>query len=312
MAVLEIEKLNTVFASAEGDVRACRNINLYVEKGETVGIIGETGCGKSVLGMSVLQLLPDTATIDGRVLYKGINLLEFNEEEMEEMRGKEIGLLPQSPATSLNPTMKIGKQIEEGFVLHRKMTKKEAEKHSLILLNMLGLKDPEKIMRSYPHELSGGMRQRVLAAVAVSGNPELLIADEPTKGLDPVTRRQMIDLLKKVSKESGAAMILITHDLDLAEEICDRVAVMYSGEFFEVGDAKTVLRNPLHPYTEGLINSLPSREMKPVPGSSPGLSEDIRGCRFYERCQKRNLRCKEKSVFPIIYDQREVRCLLYD
>lgn len=312
MALLSIKNMDTVFSTKYGGIRACNSINLDIDQGQTVGLIGETGCGKSVLGMSVLRLLPANATISGEVLYKDIDLLSLSDKKMQEIRGKEIGLLPQSPSTSLNPTMKIGKQIREGLQFHRGIKKDIANNKSIEMLDSLGMADSEKVVREYSHQLSGGMKQRALAAMSITGHPSLLIADEPTKGLDAINRAQIIELLSKLTKETGAALLLITHDLKVAASLCDEIVVMYSGQIVEKGATKSVLDRPFHPYTKGLLGSLPEMGLHPIPGCCPSLGEQLPGCRFYQRCQFRKDECNFMPVPLIKTDEAYVRCLHFD
>ncbi|WP_245570830.1 ABC transporter ATP-binding protein [Anaerovorax odorimutans] len=312
MPLLSIQNLNTVFYSKKGEVKACSNINLDLEQGEIVGLIGETGCGKSVLGMSVLNLLPNNARISGKIIYKDLDLLNLPSNKMRQIRGKEISLLPQSPATSLNPVVKIGSQILEGFQLHRGMKKDIAINSSIKILNLLGLKNSEKNFKYYPHQLSGGMKQRILAAISITGNPSLLIADEPTKGLDALMKAQVVDLLHKLTKETGTSLLLITHDLKVASSLCDEIAVMYSGEIVERGSAEKVLNNPYHPYTQGLLKSMPEKGLHPIKGYSPSLLEKLPGCRFYSRCPLRNNKCNNSEVPYKEIDGTYVRCFGFD
>jgi peptide/nickel transport system ATP-binding protein len=312
MALLSIRNLTTIFNCEEGQLKACSNVSLDINPGQTLGIIGETGCGKSVLGMSVLRLLPANAVINGQIMYKNQDLLTLPDKEMCKVRGSEIGFLPQSPSTSLNPVLSIGEQLTEGLQLHRGMIKEKARIIALDILRSLGLKDSARTSAEYPHQLSGGMKQRVLAAISISGQPSLLIADEPTKGLDAVNRIQVVDLLRQLSRKTRASLLLITHDLKVAAALCDEIAVMYSGEIVEKGPAEQVLNNPLHPYTQGLVASLPERGLYPIPGHSPGLLDDSPGCRFYSRCPIGNEKCKCQPIINREVDGVHVRCLYID
>lgn len=309
MTLLSIRNLNTVFHSQEGEIKACNNISLDIDQGKTVGLIGETGCGKSVLGMSILRLLPCNSTVTGQIIYKNQEILNLSIKQLRKIRGKEIGLLPQSPSTSLNPVLKIGEQIIEGFRLHRGMKKDAAKNKGIEILEFLGLSESEKKINVYPHQLSGGMKQRVLAALSITGQPSLLIADEPTKGLDAVIRAQVIMLLRQLTKEIGASLLLITHDLKVAESLCDDIAVMYSGEIVEKGTAEQVLKKPLHPYTQGLLASLPEKGLNPIPGYSPSLLKQLPGCRFYSRCHLRKRDCNHQFIPITESNGYYVRCL---
>ncbi len=312
MALLSIRNLTTVFNCQEGMVKACNNVSLDINQGQTLGLIGETGCGKSVLGLSILKLLPVNAVSSGQIIYNNQDLLALSVKEMCQVRGSEIGFLPQSPATALNPVLRIGEQLTEGLQLHQGMVKEKARVIAMDMLKSLGLKDCDKRAADYPHQLSGGMKQRVVAAMSITGQPSLLIADEPTKGLDAVNRAQVIDLLRQLTIKTKASLLLITHDLKVAVALCDEIAVMYSGEIVEKGSADQVLNNPLHPYTQGLVASLPERGLFPIPGYSPSLLDDIPGCRFYSRCPIRNENCKHQPVINREVNGVHVRCLYVD
>ncbi len=312
MALLNIRNLTTVFNCPEGQIKACNDVSLQVHAGQTIGIIGESGCGKSVLGMSILRLLPTNAVISGQVIYNNQDLLALPDKKMCQVRGSEIGLLPQSPATSLNPVLRIGEQLTEGLQLHQGMVIDKAKEIALDILRSLGWRDSVKCYEEYPHHLSGGMKQRVLAAISISGKPSLLIADEPTKGLDAVSRIQVIDLLGQLSRETQASLLLITHDLKVAAALCEQIAVMYSGEIVEQGSADQVLNNPLHPYTQGLVASLPERGLYPIPGHSPSLLDEIPGCRFYSRCPIKQASCQSQPVIIREANGVYVRCRYVD
>lgn len=312
MTLLSIKNLNTAFKTRSGEVQACKNIDLDIEAGQTVGIIGETGCGKSVLGMSILKLLPYNARVTGEIRYLEQDLLTLSDQAMREIRGGGIGLLPQSPATSLNPAIKIGAQIEEGLMLHQKMDKSAARQKAVDLLAFLGIKKAQKVSGQFPHQLSGGMKQRALAAISITGQPRLLIADEPTKGLDAIVKTQVVELLKQLKAETGAALLLITHDLKVAQCLCDKIVVMYSGEIIEVAETKKILEAPSHPYTRGLLQSLPEAGMRPIPGQSPSLSQVISGCRFYDRCEIKQPGCEKQMVPLRAVNGSQVRCNYVD
>ena len=309
MALLSISNMTTVFNCREGQVRACNGISLAIEQGRTLGLIGETGCGKSVLGMSIVRLLPSNAVCSGKIIYKNLDLLSLSPSEMRKIRGCEIGLLPQSPSTSLNPVLKIGEQLADGLRLHRRMAKEKVKDIALEMLKSLGLKEPAKRYAEYPHQLSGGMRQRVLAALSITGQPSLLIADEPTKGLDAVARVQVVDLLRQLTRETNAALLLITHDIKVAASLCDEIAVMYSGEIVEKGSAEQVVNYPFHPYTQGLLAAQPEKGLYPIPGCSPSLLEDAPGCKFYSRCANKQDKCNCQPVLNREVNGTYVRCL---
>ncbi|MDD3268525.1 MAG: ABC transporter ATP-binding protein [Syntrophomonadaceae bacterium] len=309
MSLLSIRNLTTVFHAKEGEIRACNNIDLDIAVGKSVGIIGETGCGKSVLGMSILRLLPRNVTTSGEIWYKNQNLLTLTANQLEKIRGTEIALLPQSPSTSLNPVIKTGLQITEGLQIHRKMKPSTARRQALEMLRILHLPVPEKKYQEYPHQMSGGMKQRILAAISITGQPSLLIADEPTKGLDAVLRAQVVELLQQLIRETGASLLLITHDLKVAARLCDEIGVMYAGEVIERGPAQKVLTEPEHHYTKGLLASLPDMGLCPIPGSSPSLLNQTTGCKFYPRCSARQEACRINPVPLQMCNGCYVRCL---
>jgi peptide/nickel transport system ATP-binding protein len=312
LALLSIRNLTTMFYTEEGIIKACDRVNLNIPAGKTVGLIGETGCGKSVLGMSILRLLPRNAVINGEIRYKGEEILTMDAGRLRRLRGREIALLPQSPSTSLNPVLKIGFQIAEGLLLHRKIKWEEAWAKAVEMLEFLKLPEPAKRAQEYPHQLSSGMKQRALAAAGITGRPGLLIADEPTRGLDAVLRAQVVGVLRQLVRETGAALLLITHDLKVAANLCDEVAVMYAGGILEHGPAEKVLREPLHPYTQGLLASLPENGLHPIPGHSPGLLDLPAGCRFYRRCERAGELCAQRRPPMQLFNGSYVRCLFVD
>jgi peptide/nickel transport system ATP-binding protein len=282
MALLEIINLRAHFPTQDGLVKAVDAADLRIERGERMGLIGETGCGKTVLGMSIIRLLQPATRIEGQIIYKEIELLKLKEEEMRRLRGKEIAMILQNPTTSLNPVLKIGDQIAEAIQLHEGFTKKEAKAKAVEMLQATMIPQAAKRAEQYPHELSGGMKERVMIAMGLASRPSFIIADEPTKGLDSRTKAEIVKLIRGLT--SGRSMLLITHDLAAAREICDRIAVMYAGELLEEASADTILNHPRHPYTKGFIGSLPSRGLHPIPGSSPSLIDPPQGCRFHPRC----------------------------
>ncbi|MCR4419014.1 MAG: ABC transporter ATP-binding protein [Clostridia bacterium] len=307
--LLSIRNLSITFFTEDGPVKAADDINLDITEGKTVGLIGESGCGKSVLGLSIFRLLPGNARIEGSIYYRGQDLLRMSEAEMRRLRGRELALIPQSPSTSLNPVLTAGVQIAEALRLHQGLTPREAEAAAVRLLRSLGLPAAEKTARRYPHQLSGGMRQRVLAAMGVAGQPSLLVADEPTKGLDAGIRMQVVEVLGLLTRASKLTMLLITHDLRVAAALCQEVAVMYAGEVIEHGPAEHVLAHPLHPYTKGLIGSLPRNGLVPIPGHSPSLVDSYPGCKFYPRCAKASKACAEVRPPLARLNGCTVRCL---
>ncbi len=311
--LLEINGLKTYFYTRRGVIRAVDNVSLSIDSGEFVSIVGESGCGKSTLAYSIVRLIDYPGRIvDGRIVFDGIDLLKLSEEEMRRIRGKEIGMIFQDPMTCLDPLEKIGDQIVETILEHKKISKKEALQIAAEMLEKVGL--PRDRINYYPHQLSGGQRQRVMIAMAVCLNPKLLIADEPTTALDVIVQEKIMDLLSKMCKE-GRAVILITHDFALASERSDKIAVMYAGWLVEFGKAEEIAKEPLHPYTKGLIDSVPDvwmdKEIKPLPGFPPDLANPPEGCRFRPRCPFAIDKCKEEPP-SFDLDGRIVKCWLYE
>lgn len=311
--LLEIKNLNTTFQSRTGAVRAVYDTDLSIDKGSVVGLIGETGCGKSVLGLSVLRLLPNNAEISGSIMFEGEDLVSATEKEMRNIKGKRIAYIGQDPSEALNPVLKNGTQLNES--VRRLMGGKLRDTGSISkdILTRLGFVHPDLIMKTYPVELSGGMKQRVLAAMAMCGKPAILIADEPTKGLDALMRGQITATLKKFITETGCAALVITHDLQFASLICSEIAVMYAGEIVEKGPAKEILENPAHPYLEALIRALPKNGMHILAGNSGSLTDINSGCRFAGRCIKAGTGCKNRHPLMIkIGRGHYVRCGKHD
>ncbi|CAM5793836.1 MULTISPECIES: ABC transporter ATP-binding protein [Brevibacillus] len=297
--VLEIENLQTHFFTDRGQIPAVDGVTITVNKGEVLGIVGESGCGKSVTSLSVMKLVPNPPgkIVGGSIKFKGEDLVLASEKRMREIRGNEIAMIFQEPMTSLNPVYTIGDQIGEAIRLHMKVGKKEALGRAVEMLKKVGIPRAEGIVREYPHQLSGGMRQRVMIAMAMACNPELLIADEPTTALDVTIQAQILDLMRHVNKESGTAILLITHDLGVVAEMCHRVVVMYAGNVVEEGDVRTILKEPKHPYTIGLLNSLPKLEVSQerlysIPGNVPIPGSIQMGCRFSPRCEQADDKCR--------------------
>ena len=278
-----------------------------MREGETFGIIGESGSGKSVIGLAVLRLLQTNANVSGKIFFHGQDLLSLKPSELRKIRGKRISLMPQNPARALNPVLRNGIQLEEVFEGNRN-EKKEGMKKALKLMEQLFLRDPEKLCSLYPHQLSGGMRQRLIACMSLSFDPELLIADEPTKGLDPEAKAGAVDLFTKIKKEYGKTMLLITHDLDLALEVCDRIAVMYAGEIVELDEASKILSTPFHPYTKGLVRAQPRNGLVSLSGQTPSRIRLPEGCLFHERCRYSGVECSRKHPEMKSYKGGMVRC----
>jgi peptide/nickel transport system ATP-binding protein len=291
--ILKIQNLNVSFERKDGRVQAVSNANLEIKKGNIFGLIGETGCGKSVLAHSILQLLPANAKVKGDIYYYEKNIASLSSKEIRKLRGKEIGIISQSPGEALNPLLKNGNQVIAPMCMHKYFSKKKAWEAATELLVSLDLPNPGERMEEYPHQLSGGMKQRLLTALGIGGDPQLLIADEPTKGLDLLIRGQVVEVLKRLAETRGMTILLITHDIQVAAYLCDELAVMYAGEIIEQGPCRKLLKDPVHPYLKGLIASLPSNGFNPIPGHSPSLVKLPKGCRFFERCCKAEEVCKE-------------------
>ena len=283
MSLLEVKDLDVGFETRMGTVKAVNNVSFQIDKGETFGLIGESGSGKSVIGMSLLRLLPKNAWIKGKALFEGSDLLAADDEQMQKFRGEKIAFIPQNPTASLNPLMKNGLQLSEVFE-QKGHSHRDSWNRALEVFRRLLIDQPAISAKRYPHQLSGGMRQRLIAGISMSLQPQMVIADEPTKGLDSLTRRSTIEFFKQLEGEHDRSMLLITHDLDLAYEICDRLAVLYAGEIVEMGPAKKLMDDPEHPYTRGLLKSLPKNGLVPLEGSSPSLLGLPKGCFFKERC----------------------------
>lgn len=293
--------------------RAVNDVDLDIGEGETLGIIGETGCGKTILGLSILRLLSENTKVEGRILYKGEDLLKLSEDEMRKIRGKEIAMIFQNPLSSMNPVLTIGTQVAEPVELHQHLDNQNAKEKVIEMLKSVRIPLPSKRVNEYPHEFSGGMRQRAMIAMGLICMPSLIIADEPTTGLDVTIQAQIVELMKEVLKDSGTSMLLITHDLGVAAELCDYIAVMYPGEIVEYADVRNIFKNPKHPYTRGFLDSLPGRGLKPIPGISPSLINIPEGCKFHPRCSYATGRCKkERPQMKKVGEKHFVRCFLYD
>jgi peptide/nickel transport system ATP-binding protein len=310
MSRLEIFNLRVLFPTDDGLVKATNGVDLQIEEGENLGLIGESGSGKTVLGMAIVRLLPKDARIEGEVRFKGRDLLSLSEEDMRRVRGREIVMILQNPTNALNPALTVGSQIEEALRLHGALDKKSARKRVVELLKMVKIRRASERAKDYPHQFSGGMKERAMIAMALASDPSLIVADEPTKGLDVTVKREILKLLKGVTETKS--MLFITHDLASAADICDRIAVLYAGELLEIAKTEDILNDPLHPYTEGFLNSLPSRGLKPIRGMGPSLINLPLGCKFHPRCDHVMEICKREHP-PIfqVEDGRQVRCFLY-
>ncbi|MGG1663648.1 ABC transporter ATP-binding protein [Brevibacillus sp. NRS-1366] len=315
--VLEVSGLTTTFAKNERALKVVDDLSLYVRRGEALGIVGESGCGKSVASLSIMRLLAKNGKIAGSIQLNGKEILTLAEKEMQQIRGKEMAMIFQEPMTSLNPVLTIGKQMNEGLEKHEGIKRGEAKQKVIELLTQVGISRANEIYDEYPHRLSGGMRQRVMIAMAIACSPKLLIADEPTTALDVTIQAQILDLIQRVRVEMGMSLIMITHDLGVVAETCDRVMVMYAGQVIEAADVRSLLRDPKHPYTIGLINSTPhkakgQKRLYSIAGSVPIPDEYPKGCRFAPRCDKVMPVCLEQNPQLMTVDAKtQCRCWLY-
>lgn len=308
---IEIRDLSVTFQDGGEMIHAMEDVSAYFPSGSVTGLIGESGSGKSLLGMSILGLLSGQARVEGSCMYKGMDLYRLPEKEMQKIRGKEIALIPQNPTESLNPIRRIGKQLTECMTVHGNKDKELADSRRDEFLRRFGFSDPDRINRAYSFQLSGGMNQRVISAMGLMNRPKWVIADEPTKGLDAILRRQVYRVLKEISETDTEGMIVITHDIALAGALCDRLMVLYKGSIMEAGETKTILEHPAHPYTKGLIASLPGQGMNPI-GRAVRKKEGNSGCSFYPRCAHAVDACKNGRIPEAeLPDGRKVRCVRY-
>lgn len=317
--LLEIKDLCVEFKTMAGTVHAVDHLSYTLHRGEKLGIVGESGSGKSVSSLAMMQLIPNPPgkVTGGQILYNGKDLVKLSEREMQKIRGNEISMIFQEPMTSLNPIIRCGKQIAESLRLHRGMKKKEAMEEAIKMMQAVGIANPQARAYEYPHQMSGGMRQRVMIAMALACQPQILIADEPTTALDVTIQAQILDLIRDLNQEMNTSVVFITHDLGVVSELCDTVIVMYNGHIVEKAPTADIFREPLHPYTQGLLSAIPriTKERKPlstIEGMVPNPVERIKGCRFWPRCPKACDRCRkeEPPVFSAGED-RQVRCWLY-
>jgi peptide/nickel transport system ATP-binding protein len=321
--LLDVKNLKTYFFTDEGVVRAVDGVDLYIDKGETLGVVGESGCGKSVTALSVMKLIPQPPgrIVDGQINYDGTNLVDLPPNRMRKIRGKEISMIFQEPMTSLNPVFTVGEQIAEAIRLHEGLGRREAMAKTVDMLKLVHIPNAERRVKEYPHQLSGGMRQRIMIAMALSCNPKLLIADEPTTALDVTIQAQILDLLNELKSKLRMAVMLITHDMGVIAETAQRVVVMYAAKVAEEAPVADLFKEPLHPYTQGLLRSIPRidlaatthRRLETIPGTVPTLRGDIApGCRFAPRCPFVKSVCTEKDpVLKEVKPGHKVSCWLY-
>lgn len=308
MSLLEVTDLQVTFHTDRGQINAVDGISFSLEKGKTLGIVGESGCGKSVTSLSLMRLIAAPGKISrGSIRFNDRSLLDLPETEMRKIRGNDIAMIFQEPMTSLNPVFSVGNQIQEAILLHQKVSARQAWERAVEMLTLVGIPEPARRANDYPHQLSGGMRQRVMIAMALSCHPQLLIADEPTTALDVTIQAQILDLVRKLQREMNASMLLITHDLGVVAETCDHVAVMYAGKIVEYGSVTDIFHRPQHRYTQGLLNSVPHFEtgqrlhrLNTIPGMVPSLFQLPKGCRFQERCKFVQNDCQ--TVEPSLHD----------
>lgn len=318
--LLEVQGLETEFARSGGSVQAVAGVDFHIQKGEVLGLVGESGCGKSVTSLSIMRLLKDTPgrISAGSVRFEGTDLVKLPEKEMRRLRGNDLAMIFQEPMTSLNPVLRIGLQLAEPIRVHLGYGRKKAREHAIHMLRLVGIPRAEELVDDYPHQLSGGMRQRVMIAMAMSCHPKLLIADEPTTALDVTIQAQILDLMKSLKEEQDMGMLLITHDLGVVAELCDRVVVMYAGRVVEEASVHELFANPRHPYTRGLIHSVPKlrqkvRRLESIKGNVPDLSQMPHGCKFAPRCEFVMEQClaEEPKLLPVEgLAERKSRCWL--
>ncbi len=311
--LLHIQDLVTQFSTRRGPVTAVDGLDLQLDAGQTLGLVGESGCGKSVAALSILRLLPKPAgrTTRGRILFAGRDLLELSEADMRRVRGNDISMIFQEPMTSLNPVYTVGFQIYEALQKHRRLSRRQAREEAVHMLQLVGIPEPAARIRDYPHQLSGGMRQRVMIAMALSCRPQIMIADEPTTALDVTIQAQILDLISRLKEEVGMAVLLITHDLGVVAETCQQVLVMYAGKAVEKAPVLKLFEHPAHPYTIGLFESLPRVEdetLHPISGVVPSLHDLPQGCAFQDRCRHRREQCLEPPPWFEISPEHWVRC----
>ncbi|ETI67105.1 ABC transporter ATP-binding protein [Neobacillus vireti] len=318
--VLQVNDLHVSFSTYGGEVKAVRGVSFDLHKGETLAIVGESGCGKSVTSQSIMRLIPEPPgkISGGEIIFKNIDLIKLKEPELQKIRGANISMIFQDPMTALNPTITIGEQIMEGIIQHEKLSRAQAKRVAVEMLTLVGIPNPELRLKQYPHQFSGGMRQRIVIAMALVCRPDVLIADEPTTALDVTIQAQILELFRDIQKKTGVSIILITHDLGVVAQVADRIAVMYAGRIVELGTRREIFYQPQHPYTKGLLQSVPrldaeKAELVPIPGTPPDLFSPPVGCAFAARCPYAMEVCER--VYPIethISQQHQVDCWLQD
>ncbi|AVY97681.1 peptide ABC transporter ATP-binding protein [Lelliottia sp. WB101] len=315
--LLELDNLHTSFRTRDGNVQAVRGVSFHVQAGELVGIVGESGCGKSVTCKSIIQLLGSNGHISGgSIRFQNDDLAKKTPEQMRKIRGNDIAMIFQDPMTALNPVVTIGRQMSEILIRNKGLSKKAAKAAAIAMLDQVGIAEAERRYDQFPHEFSGGMRQRVMIAIALSCNPKLLIADEPTTALDVTIQAQILRLLKSLQQQTQTAILLITHDLGVVAQVCSRVVVMYGGQVMEEGSVEDIFYRPAHPYTQGLLASLPradeaNHRLSPIEGTPPGLLDPPPGCPFAERCPKRMPQCERQPAFYSVGEGHRAACWLW-
>lgn len=311
--LLSVKNLKTYFRTEAGEAKAVDGVSFDIDRGETLGLVGESGCGKSVTSLSVMRLIPEPPgkTVGGEIRYRGQDLVQISDDDMRKVRGNDIAMIFQEPMTSLNPVFTCGYQIDEAVILHQGLNPTQAREKTVEMLKLVGIPDPEQRANEYPHQLSGGMRQRVMIAMALSCNPDVLIADEPTTALDVTIQAQILELLEKLQTELGMAVLMITHDLGVIAEVADRVAVMYAGKVVEMSEVNRIFKTPRHPYTIGLLESIPKlneqkETLSVIPGTVPEATRFPVGCRFAPRCSQADDVCLREEPPLLAIEEDEV------
>ncbi|ACB86198.1 ABC transporter ATP-binding protein [Natranaerobius thermophilus] len=315
--LLDIQDLKIHFSTERGLVRAVEGVDLSLNKGQVLGVVGESGSGKTVTSLSILNLLPRTAKISGKIMFQGKNLLEKTEKQMEKIRGNNISMIFQEPMTSLNPVYTIGEQIKEVYRYHTNLKDNDMDKKVLEMLELVKIPDAKQRMKEYPHQMSGGIRQRVMIAMSLACDPEVLIADEPTTALDVTVQGQILALIRELQEKLNTAVLLITHDLGVVAQVTDQVAVMYAGQVVEYNDTVELFKQPKHPYTKGLISTIPrldedQEELQEIEGMVPDMKTELHGCHFYSRCQEAMDKCADNKPELTNQNGSLVRCFLYE